>query len=104
MKKNVFALLSASCNRQSFGLSVRKFSKDQNIQGIPREILLAVKDRAVAYLHVKPESIDTTTSLKVTFNGFVSAVGGGLGLFLGFSLLSALTTARYFILRILNSH
>ena len=38
-----------------------------------------------------------TTSYVVTLNNLVSAVGGGLGLFMGFSILSALSFTYDFL-------
>ena len=75
-----------------------KFAKDQNVQGFPKE-QRPEGNETIIELNVKKKSIVTTTSLKVGFNDFVSAVGGGLGLFLGFSLLSALSTVQNFIIR-----
>ena len=38
-----------------------------------------------------------TTSYLVDFNGFISSLGGGLGLFVGFSMLSTLTMGMDYV-------
>ena len=57
--------------------------------------------QACLYYH-KETAVYHTTAYRVDFNDLVNAVGGGLGLFLGFSLLTTLTMAKEWFTRIMN--
>ena len=83
------------------GFCKKKLKRGANLQGIPRndEEIPQGNWKVVELYFTTKSAIVTTTSLKVNINGFVSAVGGGLGLFLGFSLLSTLTTMQNFIMK-----
>ena len=91
--------LAGPCKRQSFTTKVADYGKGLYMQSFQHEemdpeliepiwISLHI-DKTTAKIHTK--------ALRVGLNDLVSAVGGGLGLFMGFSLFSTLkTTGTYF--------
>ena len=63
------------------------------INGIPME-----RNKSKLYIFCGSDLVTfNTKSYKVDFNDLGNAIGGGLGLYLGLSLLSVLTTIKSFV-------
>ena len=71
---------------------VSMMTKDDNVQGYLNYVSIMSESRNVIFYFPKTTATYVTASYKVSFNSLVSDVGGGIGLFLGFSLLSTLTS------------
>ena len=93
------------CKRQSFRIELMTYG-----EGAIKQALKTGKwsefftnddtQHTCVYLHKKTATYHITT-YRVDFNDLVNAVGGGLGLFLGFSLLTTLTKAKEFLSKML---
>ena len=80
--------MAESCKTQRFITSPEYWGPTENSQGFER--FFSPGDIMVYVCLHSTLAKYTTLNYKVDFNGLVSAVGGGLGLFLGVSVLTTL--------------